>query len=212
MQRDGLFRLPVASTAVLLVLAGCSSMSRNECLTVDWRTVGYEDGVAGYSGDRIGQHRKACAKYGVTTDLELYQQGRERGLREFCTPANGYRIGVQGGGYAGVCPANLEPSFLGAFNSGHQLYSLQARVDNTINRINYKRQELNRAQHGVVSSAVAAVSSDSSSQGRADAVLDTAQLAERAGRLQEEIRELEAERVRYENDLEAYRSAQPPVT
>ena len=97
MQRDGWFRLPVASTAVLLVLAGCSSMSKNECLTVDWRTVGYEDGVAGYSGDRIGQHRKACAKYGVTTDLELYQQGRERGLREFSPMAKvqlARRLGV----------------------------------------------------------------------------------------------------------------------
>jgi hypothetical protein len=212
MQRDRCFRWPVASAAVLLVLAGCGSMSKNECLTVDWRTVGYEDGVAGYSGDRIGQHRKACAKYGVSTDLELYQQGRERGLREFCTPVNGYRIGSQGGGYAGVCPENLEPAFLTAFNSGHQLYSLQARVDNTVNRINYKRQELNRAEHGIVSSAVAAVSSESNAQGRADAVVDTAQLAERAGRLQEEIRQLEEERVRYEHDLEAYRSTQPPIT
>jgi len=43
-------------------------------------------------------------------------------------------------------------------------------------------------------------------------VVDTAQLAERAGRLQEEIRQLEEERVRYENDLEAYRSTQPPIT
>jgi len=212
MQWDGWFRLPVASTAALLVLAGCGSMSKNECLTVDWRTVGYEDGVAGYSGDRIGQHRKACAKYGVSTDLELYQQGRERGLHEFCTPANGYRIGAQGGGYAGVCPVNLEPAFLTAFNSGHQLYSLQARVDNTINRIHYKRQELDRAEHGIVSNAAAAVSSDSSSQGRADAVVDTVQLAERAGRLKEEIRQLEEDRIRYESDLEAYRSTQPPIT
>lgn len=211
MQWDHSFRLPVASTAVLLVLAGCGSMSRNECLTVDWRTVGYEDGVAGYSGDRIGQHRKACAKYGVSTDLQLYQQGRESGLREFCTPTNGYRIGVQGGGYAGVCPANLEPAFLAAFDSGHQLYSLQARVNNTVNRINYKRQELNQAEHGIVSSAAAAVSGDSTSQSRADAVVDTAQLAERAGRLQDEIRQLEEERVRYEHDLEEYRSTQPPI-
>jgi len=212
MHRVGSFELRGASAVLLLVLGGCASMSKNECLTVDWRTVGYEDGVAGYPGDRIAQHRKDCAKYGVTTDLGLYQQGREQGLQEYCQPSNGYRIGAQGGGYAGVCPANLEPAFAAAFGSGHQLYSLEARVSNTVNQINYKRQELDRIEHGIVSNAAAVVSSDSTSQDRADAVVDTAQLAERAGHLKAEIRQLEEDRVRYERDLEAYRSTQQPIT
>src|SRR3989337_3049438 len=95
-----------ASTAILLLaLSACATMDRNECLTVDWQTVGFEDGVAGYSGDRIGQHRKACAKHGVTPDLTAYQAGREEGLREYCVPANGFRLGSQGGSYSGMCPA-----------------------------------------------------------------------------------------------------------
>ena len=52
----------LAAMSVVLGLAGlsgCSSMSANECLATDWRTVGYEDGVAGYSGNRVGQYRKA---------------------------------------------------------------------------------------------------------------------------------------------------------
>jgi hypothetical protein len=187
-------------------------MSKNECLTVDWRTVGYEDGVAGYPGDRIAQHRKDCAKYGVSTDLALYQQGREQGLQEYCQPTNGYRVGARGWGYAGVCPAKLEPAFIAAFDAGHQLYSLEARVSNTVNQINYKRQELDRIERGIATNAAAVVSSDSSSRDRADAVVDTAQLAERAGRVKEEIRQLEEDRVRYERDLEAYRSTQPPIT
>ncbi len=197
---------------VMLALGGCSSMSKNECLTVDWRTVGYEDGVDGYPGDRIAQHRKACAKYGVTTDLVAYQQGREQGLGEYCQPANGYRIGVRGWGYGGVCPANLEPAFVAAFNSGHELYTLQERVSSTINAINYKRNELDQLERGVITSAVAAVSSDSSSQDRANALADTAQQAERIGRLKSEIRELEQYRIQYERDLDAYRAGQPPST
>ncbi len=187
-------------------------MSKDECLTVDWRTVGYEDGVAGYPGDRIAERRKACAKYGVSTDLGLYQQGREQGLQEYCQPTNGYRIGVRGWGYAGVCPANLERAFVAAYDSGHQLYSLETRVSNTVNQINYKRQELDRVERGIITNAAAAASSDSTSQDRADAVVDTAQLAEQAGRLKEEIRQLEEDRLRYERDLEAYRSTQPPIT
>ena len=64
----------VGILAGLWALAGCSSMSANECMATDWRTVGYEDGVSGYSGDRVGQYRKACTKHGVSPDLTAYQQ------------------------------------------------------------------------------------------------------------------------------------------
>src|SRR5690242_16916844 len=108
-------RMRYLSALVLLVAlatSGCSTMSKDECLAVNWRTVGYEDGVAGYSGDRISQHRKACAKYGVQTDLGQYQDGRAQGLREYCKPSNGYRIGSLGGSYGGVCPADMEDNFV----------------------------------------------------------------------------------------------------
>jgi len=194
-----------------LVLTGCSSMSKDECLTVDWRTVGYEDGVDGYPADRIAQHRKACAKYGVATDLTAYQQGRLQGLQEYCKPANGYRLGVRGANYYGVCPASLEPGFVAAFDSGHQLYVLEARVSNTDRQLDYKRQELQEAERGIITSSAAAVSSDSS-QDRVDAVADAAKLAEKAGRLKGEIRQLQEERVRFQTDLDNYRSSQPPIT
>lgn len=184
-------------------------MSRTECLAMDWRTIGYEDGVAGYPGDHIARHRKACGKYGVRADLSLYQAGRAQGLREYCQPANGYRLGVRGGSYGGVCPAELEPAFVNSFEDGHQLYTLQARVSNAEAQLNSRRRELDRIEHGIVSNAAAAVSNDSSKEDRADAVLDTAQLAERAGRLKEEIRELEGDRARYERDLDEYRASPP---
>ena len=201
-----------ASVALILVLSGCSSMSKNECLTVDWRTVGYEDGVDGYPADRIAIHRKACAKYGVSTDLALYQQGREQGLQEFCKPANGYRVGARGGSYPSVCPATLEPAFAAAFDSGHQLYVLQSRVSNADAQIDYKRRELHQIEHGIAANAAQVVSNDSTPKDRADALVDTAQLAERIGRLKGEIRQLEEDRVRYERDLESYQASQAPST
>ena len=89
---------------------------------------------------------------------------------------------------------------------------MQARVDQTVNQIYYKRQELDRAERGIVSNAAAAFSSDSTSQSRADAVVDTAQLAEQAGRLKAEIRQLEEDRIVYQRDLDAYRASQAPNT
>ena len=116
-------------------------MSANECMATDWRTVGYEDGVSGYSGDRVGHYRKACTKHGVSPDLNSYQHGRDQGLQEFCKPLNGFRTGAHGRGYNGICPDELDGPFLEAYESGRQLYNLRSRVGGAANEINSMRAE-----------------------------------------------------------------------
>lgn len=194
------------------LLAGCAGMSKDECLTVDWRTIGYEDGVEGRPGDHIAEHRKACAKYGVRADLDQYQQGRSQGLKEFCQPVNGYRLGVRGGSYYGVCPAESEQPFLAAFDSGHQLYVLRARVFNTQAALESKRRELADVEHGILDYSVQAVSRDNAPDDRAHSVIDVAQLAEQAGRLKIEIRQLSEDGVRYQEELDEYRASHPPIS
>lgn len=206
MRTTGTGRLLAVSIAfAAMAIGGCASMSESECLTVDWRTIGFEDGVAGYPGDRIAQHRKACAKHGVSPDLSLYQAGRDEGLREYCQPANGYRLGAQGSGYGGVCPAGLDQPFVEAYESGRELYALQARVSNAANQLDAKRRELNRVEDEIVRKSAVIVGGESSNEDRAQALVDTKQLAERVGRLKAEIRQLEKDRVRFEEELENYR-------
>lgn len=196
-----------AGAAVLmLALSGCATMDREECLTVDWRTVGFEDGSAGYAGDRIGQHRKACAEHGVTPDLTAYQQGRAEGLREYCVPANGFRLGSQGGSYSGICPSDLDPAFADAFHSGRQLYTLESRLSNVSYRLDSRRRDLRTAESDIVKRSAVAISSDATAEERAQAVLDVKHLGERVGRLKTEIRQLEEERVHSERDLQDYRA------
>src|SRR5262245_57346859 len=154
-----------------MALGGCSSMSANECLATDWRTVGYEDGVAGFAGNRVGQYRKACGKHGVTPDLAEYQHGREQGLREFCKPLNGFRIGSRGGGYGGVCPAELDASFLEAYESGRQLHSLRARVGDTANQIEYMKSESDRIDADLVSTAAKILDSTLTKEERAQLLI-----------------------------------------
>lgn len=197
-----------ASAAILLfTLSGCATMDRDECLTVDWRTVGFEDGAAGYSGDRIGQHRKACAKHGVTPDLEAYRLGRDEGLREYCVPSNGFRLGSRGGSYNGMCPADLEPAFLDSYQSGRQLYTLESRLSGVTHALNARRDELEDAESDIVARSARAISSDATTEERAQAVVDVKHLGERVGRLKSEIRQLEEERVLCERDLQDYRAS-----
>ena len=53
----------------LLLITGCASLDKQECRLADWRMIGYEDGAAGRSGTRIGDHRAACAQHGVIPDM-----------------------------------------------------------------------------------------------------------------------------------------------
>jgi hypothetical protein len=188
-------------------LAACSAtMSKDECRAVDWRTVGYEDGVAGYSGERIGQHRKACAEYGVTPDLNAYRAGRAEGLREYCQPHNGYRAGVSGAPYYDSCPPELAPAFVAAYQSGRELYVRERRVADADAAIAYRRREVARLESSVADRAVTVMSETATADERAQAVLDTKHAAERIGRLKSEIATLERDRARYQQELEAYRS------
>ena len=195
-----------ASLVLALALSGCATMSKDECLTVDWRTVGYEDGVAGRSGDRIGSYRKACADHGVRPDLDAYQAGRDEGLREYCQPENGYRVGSNGGGYGGSCPADLAPQFAVAYESGRQLYVRERRVNSANSQLYSKRQEMERIEHALANRGFVVVDPDVTSEQRAQALLDTKQLAERYGRLEAEIEQLEKDKLQYEHELEEYRT------
>src|SRR5215831_2065488 len=206
--RPAALRRLLSATLLLIALAtsGCSSMSKDECMTVDWRTVGYEDGVAGRSGGRIADRRKACAKYGVTPDLTAYQNGRAQGLREFCRPQNGFSAGSRGNSYNGVCPVDLEPAFLGAYETGRELYSLRSRVSDTAHHIDSLHSEMANIDDGLVHMAAEMISSDTTNERRAQLILDTKRMAERKGEIRGEIPQLEADLVHYQHDLAEFRS------
>ena len=125
-----------------LAITGCATMDKDECLVADWRLIGYQDGTQGKSGARVGAYRKDCADYRVVPDLDAYQAGRREGLREYCVPANGYRLGNAGRAYNAVCPADTERAFRTAYNTGHDLYLARSQVNSTWSLINQKQQAI----------------------------------------------------------------------
>jgi len=203
--------LPLVLACGLLLLAGCASkMSKDECRTVDWRTVGYEDGVAGQPGDRIGEHRRACAEHGITPNLDAYLAGRTAGLREYCQPHNAYRAGANGYTYFDTCPADLAPAFVKAYDEGRALYVRERKVAETDELIEQKRREIRRLEDRVAESAFDVIDQNATPEQRTQGVLDTKQAAERIGQLKTEIAQLEQERARYQAELDAYRKTVVP--
>ena len=77
----------------VLFAGGCATMNKSECQTADWTMIGMEDGSRGRLSSYIGNHRSACAKFGITPDLDSYQSGHEQGVRHYCTGRNGFARG-----------------------------------------------------------------------------------------------------------------------
>ncbi len=189
---------------VIVGLSGCASMSSDECMTSDWSAIGFEDGSRGYSTDRFSQHRKACAKHGVTADFSAYQGGRDQGLVEYCQPNRGFNVGSNGGRYNGVCSVNLEADFLDAYNAGYHLYTLRSNVNRANSQIYTKENELDEIEDRLVRIGAALIATETTQEERILFLAEMKDLAERTGQLEAEIKELYDVRARNEVELEHY--------
>jgi hypothetical protein len=131
------------SLALALAITGCASgLTKEECQLADWRTIGYEDGLRGLSQARISEHRKDCAEHGVALNLDAYRSGWDEGVRNYCQPGNGYRLGRAGSRYNGVCPPGQEPGFLRAYGHGKQIHDLEAEVNRLQRTLNRKHDRM----------------------------------------------------------------------
>lgn len=113
---------------LLLLLSGCATLNKEECFSADWQMIGYEDGARGHKISRIGLHRQACSKHGVSPDFDLYELGHQQGLKEWCTSRNAYKLGLSGARYNGVCMDMSESAFLSAYNQGREVFLYQKEV------------------------------------------------------------------------------------
>lgn len=197
---------------VLLLAAlvqGCGTMDKSECQSADWKTIGYEDGARGAMASRIGNHREACAKHSISPDLDAYRQGRAEGLRQYCRAANGYRLGEHGTGYAGVCPADLEPEFLAAYTAGKRIHEIASGIRSTQSRINSKEQELAGLKSARQGRQAELLSKGVSTGRRAELLLEVIELNQDQDLVKDEIALLEYELEQQRETLSHTKAADP---
>jgi hypothetical protein len=127
-----------------VALGSCAAMSAEECAVADWRSIGYQDGAAGMGMLKFADREKACAKGGVTADLNQYQIGRQEGLRSFCVAPSGFRAGLNGYSYQGVCPADLEGDFMLGYQDGRVAHQAQQAEKDARSRLDNARREIER--------------------------------------------------------------------
>ena len=136
-------------TSAILLLSSCANMNESDCLTADWKLIGFEDGSSGKNELTISQHRKECAEYGVTPDLNVYRQGHFDGSKRFCTANNGFSRGRQGKDYSRSCPQQLEAEFLTGFTDGRTLHALKKVLNQKTSELEDAYENLDWLEHTI---------------------------------------------------------------
>lgn len=107
-----------------LALGACTTLTTDQCQSVDWEKLGYEDGIRGQIGsDRtFHKYKSDCEKLKVTVNEELYNQGHEKGLKYLCTPVGALKAGRSGYDYNRVCDPSFQEKFDENFFRGRKEY------------------------------------------------------------------------------------------
>ena len=188
--------------AVALSGSGCATLSESECESADWSTIGFEDGSRGRLVTYVGNHRKACADYGVKPDLVGYQRGHAQGLVHFCTSRTGFRQGSAGRSYNGVCPVELEADFLVAYEHGRELHLLRQDV----RRLNREKQtsaaELEDVMNRITDLETLLVSKQGSVAERQGWIEELKRQEDARGRLEQLLDDLESNEADAEREYE----------
>ena len=180
------------SISVLLLsglLAGCASLTEDECHIGNWQSIGLNDAVQGRTTGRFTDHIKACQRYGVLPDKTLYDKGYQEGLVRYCTPSNGFTVGRNGYDYRSICPADAEASFLRGYERGHDLHEIEKQIAEARSSIGDVRRKIDALR----SQKVRPVSGDKGRHNRADTD------SERERRV--ELRRLRRDVVRLEEEI-----------
>lgn len=144
--RSGVLSLSIMGGVILL--SGCATLSKQECLVGNWQAIGYNDGVAGYHSERLAAHAKACAKANITPDYSAWERGRQLGLQQYCTTNNAYNLGRRGRKLNNVCPMTAVNSLQIANQQGLDYYTLERQIEDDNRRLDEYQEELDRLKDG----------------------------------------------------------------
>lgn len=161
--------------SALLVLPGCATLDKDDCLSANWHDIGHKDGSKGYKSERYLKHNEACQEHNVRVNTADYRNGWNEGIEEFCTEDNGWRVGLEGKTYHKSCPKRLKLEFYNAYQLGRDVYEKEQNLE----KINKKLERV------------------------VDKLADDDTSSDRRKSLRKERSKLKSERSTAENDLES---------
>jgi hypothetical protein len=196
----------LAMVGAALLLGSCATMTPEACQVADWRALGEVDGSAGAPLSRYESRSADCAKAGVQADFAGYTAGREFGLQTFCQPGAGFRAGLSGYSYAGVCPPALESAFMFGYRDGAAAYGARQALSSAESALSSARSERDQ-----IDEKIRGIETDARKPGVPEAEKAAArkrvdELRSDQRRTQDRIRDAEFNRYRAAGDVDRVRA------
>lgn len=112
-----------------LTLASCATLSEDACRGGDWFSIGVADGERGRTPAYLAEHAEACAKFGIAPVRSTWEQGRQQGLKSYCTVETHYQEGRRGRRLSLVCPAQDQERLAIAHAAGRSYWKIEQEIE-----------------------------------------------------------------------------------
>jgi hypothetical protein len=126
------------------LLAGCETVSKEQCVAGDWSELGRADAAQGHPSSRFEDVAKDCGRHGITPDPQAYLAGWNSGVLLYCTPMNGFRLGRQNRPLSPICPPHLAGEVEDAHRLGTRIWAARDRVERLERRIADRDRQIDR--------------------------------------------------------------------
>jgi hypothetical protein len=110
-----------------LALSGCATVRSSDCQTADWEKIGLIDGRHGEPASKLNSHGAVCKTSGAQVDEIAYEQGRQKGLADYCTIEGVYHSAAIGEPFQDVCPTDQTKLLKSEWALGSEHYRLSLR-------------------------------------------------------------------------------------
>lgn len=117
------------ATLCIFSIAACAELDKEACQQGDWFSIGLRDGSRGRDAAFVERHTDSCSDYGVSVDTAVWEQGRQEGLRVFCTPQSQYQAGRDGRPFNEICAQENLPVHREAYDKGRKYYTLTRQIE-----------------------------------------------------------------------------------
>ncbi|RTR27207.1 DUF2799 domain-containing protein [Shewanella atlantica] len=132
-------KLKIFTALAALSLTQCTSLNLEQCKHSDWYSLGMTDGNSGSASSTLNGYIEDCSEFGLRVNSEQWIAGYRAGLENYCQPENGYKLGLQGSYYNGVCSNN---EFLKRYNEGHRQFEIKNKISKIQSRLKDIEREL----------------------------------------------------------------------
>jgi hypothetical protein len=180
-------------------------MSPEACQSADWRALGEVDGAAGATLAKYEARTNDCAKVGITPDFKSYALGRDYGLQSFCQPGSGFRAGLNGYSYAGICTGAMEADFMDGYRDGARAYAARQELSSAESAISSARSERDRLQGKIRAFEETLRRPDATDAEKAEARKRINEVQDDMRRTRDRIRDAESDRDRAGYNLDRVR-------